>query len=79
MAEGMLKEELREWKQHPVTQHFLSLIQQSRQETMEAWANKAYVGETAEATLAANTAALGGMQVLDQVIELIDSMGSEEA
>lgn len=38
---------------------------------MEAWAGEQFTGPTAEATLLANAKALGGMQVLRDVIELI--------
>lgn len=76
MAEGILDAERREWKQHPVTQEFLANLKASRQEAMESWAAGAYVGETAEATLAANTAALGGLKLLSQVIDAIEEMGS---
>jgi hypothetical protein len=41
-------------------------------ETMEAWAAEAYVGPSAEETAIANAAALGGMRVLGQIIELIE-------
>lgn len=78
MSITVLAEERREWKQHPVTQEFLAHLKASRQETMEAWARGAYVGETAELTLAANTAALGGVKVLDQVIDHIEEAGSDE-
>lgn len=77
MAEGILDAERLEWKQHPVTQEFLANLKASRQEAMEAWAAGAYVSDTAEATLAANTAALGGMKLLSQVIDQIEAMGSE--
>lgn len=76
MAEGILGAERLEWKQHPVTQEFLQQLKASRQEAMEAWAAGVYVGETAEATLAANTAALGGVKLLSQVIDAIEEMGS---
>lgn len=78
MSITVLAEERREWKQHPVTQEFLETLKASRQEAMEAWAAGAYTGETAEATLAANTAALGGMRLLSQVIESIETAGSDE-
>lgn len=76
MAEGILDAERLEWKQHPVTREFLANLKASRQEAMEAWAAGAYVGETADLTLAANTAALGGVKLLSQVIESIEDMGS---
>lgn len=75
---ALLDEERREWKQHPVTQELLGLLRESQQETMLAWANGVFVGDTAELTLAANTAALGGIKTLNQIVSLIEDMGSEE-
>lgn len=76
MTAAVVEAERREWKQHPVTQEFLAKLKESKQETMEMWASEQFVGETSELTLAANTAALGGMRVLDQVIEQIEAMGA---
>ena len=61
----------------PATEAFLQMLKESRQETMETWACKGFVGDTAEATAAQNAAALGGVQVLDQVIDRIETQGEE--
>lgn len=67
-----------EWYQHPVTQAHLQNLRESRQETMEAWADEAYVGETGERTLQSNAKALGGLQLLSHVIQSIESYKPEE-
>jgi hypothetical protein len=78
MTVAVVEAERREWRQHPVTQEFLASLKASKQEAMEMWAGEKFVGETAELTLAANTAALGGMRLLNQVIDQIEAMGEEE-
>ena len=60
-----------EWYHHPVTQAFLSNLLDSRQHTMETWAQQCYTSDTTEKTAQVNASALGGVSVLDQVIELI--------
>jgi hypothetical protein len=61
------------WAFHPVTQEFLMFLKDSRQEAMEAWAAEAFVGKDAQATTQSNAKALGGVNALLQVIEIIES------
>ena len=63
--------EWQEWQQHPQTQILLKRLQQVKQETMEAWSREAFIGSTGEESLAQNATALGGMRVLNQVIEMV--------
>ena len=67
-------EDEKDWSSHPVTKKFLLHLRNSRQETMEIWATKGFVGSDAPSTLAANSHALGGIAVLDQVIDHIEAM-----
>jgi len=55
-----------EWAYSPVTQEFLRMLKDSRQTTMEAWAQQAFGTEKE------NAAALGGVHVLDQAIAVIE-------
>lgn len=59
---------------HPVTQEFLKKLKESRQETLESWAREAYIGDSADQSALMNAKALGGVNVLDQVIETILEM-----
>jgi hypothetical protein len=61
-----------EWAHHPVTQEFLLSLQEARQGTMEAWAQERYTADRGELTLQANAKALGGIGVLDQILDLIE-------
>lgn len=62
-----------EWAHHPVTLEHLQEIKESRQETLEAWAKEKFTAATSEQTVAANATALGGIRVLDQMIEHIET------
>lgn len=63
-----------EWTQHPVTQEFLKKLEQSRQETLETWAREGYISDSAERSALMNAKALGGIGLLDQIIDLIQDM-----
>jgi hypothetical protein len=62
-----------EWAHSPVTQEFLAGLSESKLETMLTWSREGYTQDTAEGTLQANAKALGGVAVLDQVVELVES------
>lgn len=76
---NLLQADRQEWAAHPVTQAFLKTLRESRQETLESWAKEAYIGETAEQSGHRNAKALGGVNVLDQVIELIEDHAKEDS
>lgn len=67
-----------EWLSHPVTQEFLQLLRESRKETLEIWATEGYIGDTAEQSAMRNAKALGGVQVLQDIIEKIEDIGAIE-
>ena len=66
------------WVHHSVTQELLVHLREAKQETMGTWAVEGYVGKTGEETLLQNATALGGMRVLDQVIEIILALDEGE-
>lgn len=57
-----------EWTHHPVTLEFLSMLRESRQETMELWAKQQFE------TQREHDGALGGIYVLDQMLERVEAM-----
>lgn len=57
-----------EWLHHPVTQEFLHNLRVTKQGTMEDWAKQSFPSEIE------NAAALGGIQVIDQILERVDAM-----
>lgn len=70
--------EWQDWAQHPATQQLLKDLRESKQATMESWAGRAYVGESLEETALKNATALGGVQVLDQIIDIIEAKAMGE-
>lgn len=69
---GITARDKEEWYHHPVTQQFLQGLVSDRYATMETWARQGYTAETPEKTVQANATALGGVEVLAQVIDLIE-------
>lgn len=65
------KEEVGQWRDHPVTRALLADMVSRQTEAAQIWANKGYQRETAEATAMANSEALGGMQVLQSMVEFL--------
>lgn len=57
-----------------MTEELLSLLKGSRQETLDNWAKGFYVGDSVEQGTLRNAKALGGVDVLDQVIERLEEM-----
>jgi hypothetical protein len=55
-----------EWFHHPVTQDLMRVLSESRQATMENWAN--FVYDNPEHELLAR----GGIKVLGQIMELLN-------
>lgn len=76
VAVRLKPEEIREWKQHPATQLFLQDLRDRVDEGKGSWASQQYQKGTAEQTAVANAQALGGMQVLQTLIEFLE--GEEE-
>ena len=75
---AVTQQDRRDWTAHPVTQEFLKVILESRQLTMETWAKEGYTGATAEQSALMNTKALGGIDTLDKVLELIEGYKETE-
>jgi len=68
----------KEWAHHPVTQEFLQQLRNSKQDTMEAWASEAFIGEGIEATAMQNATALGGVRVLVEMIDQLEELTKVE-
>ena len=62
-----------EWAHHPVTVEYVKTLLESKQATMEAWANEEYVGDTSGRTVEINAKALGGVDMLNKAMRVIDS------
>lgn len=55
-----------------MTEEFLEGLKAAKQEAMEAWAKEAFVGIDMAATAQANATAIGGVRVLDQLVDNIN-------
>lgn len=68
----------REWAQNPVTKEFLKSLKDDREAAKESWAAEQFVAATAEGTMMQNAAALGGVRVLEQIIENLEALSNIE-
>lgn len=74
---SITNEERREWKNSPVTKAFVATLRKSKQEAMEAWAMESFVGHDAHNSAVQNATALGGVRVLNDIIDDIETLGDE--
>ena len=70
----LTQQELEEWALHPVTQAKLAEWEESRLETLEAWAREVFVGSTLEQGALQNATAIGGVRVLTELIDSVRQM-----
>ena len=75
---AITQQDREEWSQHPVTIEFAAALRESRLETADAWARELYVGATGEQTLLMNAKALGGIDMLNKTLELLDTYKPHE-
>lgn len=68
---AITQQDRREWAHHPVTQEFLKDLLESKAQTLDVWARGGYTAPTMAATVVSNANALGGVSVLQQLIEKI--------
>ena len=71
VAEAVSPEEVGQWREHRVTLALLADLQARRTDAVVNWGQKAFQRDTAEATAMANAEALGGVQVLQTLIEFL--------
>lgn len=71
MAQGITEQDRVEWARSPGTQMLLQQLRTSRMDAMEAWAGEAFVGQSAEQGQIQNATAIGGIRVLNDLIEQI--------
>ena len=64
--------EVQEWRAYPATKAFLVDLRSRVREGQQDWAAEAYQRETATQTAVANAKALGGIQVLQALIQFLE-------
>lgn len=65
------QQEWQEWQHHPQTKELLNRLQQARQETCHNWSKGEFIGDSLEEMALRNAKALGGISVLDQIIDIV--------
>lgn len=75
-----MSDEITEWKAHPFTQRFLQFLFLRREQNKEDWAKGNFEGNDLESWALKNAKVLGGVEVLDQLlnIEISDIIQSEK-
>jgi len=62
-----------DWTQHPVTKELLEQLRESRFEVKESWAKECFAGQSLEQGALQNATALGGVRVLTDLIQQLES------
>ena len=69
----MTQAEREEWFSSPMTQLFLGELRTKRFDTMNTWAAHGYIDyDDAEKSARLNLYALAGIDILDQIIEMVE-------
>ena len=63
-------DEFRDWRQHPFTQRFFQFLSLRREQNKEDWAKGMHEGENLQDWALKNAKALGGVAVIDALIDL---------
>lgn len=71
-------QEKQDWATSRAAKVFEEDLRTARQEAMEAWANDVYTAGTAEASMQKNAFALGGVRIIDQILEKLDTLARGE-
>lgn len=77
------RDDVLDWKQNAVTQHFLKTLKEDRDNIIESWAAGDYTSDSADGTTQLNAKALGNLHALENVISTLkdyqDTFDFEEA
>ena len=80
MADKPLRVEVNEWKQNKVTKYFIECIKQDIDIIKESWSSGAYTMPEQSATIQLNSKALGSIEALMNMQDLIeDNLGTDES
>lgn len=62
-----------EWAHHPVTLELVATLLASKADAMENWARERFVDENPLVAAQKNAAAIGGIRVVDQILDLVEN------
>ena len=71
--------EWQEWQQHQQTKAFLQLLHQSVQAIQVEWCNRQFVSDDPYKSTTLNSAALGKIEALGEIINAIETIGASNA
>lgn len=75
-AARLTPEEVKEWKTHPATRAFLLDLRRRQLEGMSEWAQRVHTRETMAEGAVANAEALGGMRLLQSLIQDLEEVAA---
>jgi len=70
-------EDFLHWFGDPITRSFLDSLQTDRQAIMEAWARRAYTGDTSDQTLQLNAVGLAQVKTIDELLQNLEGSAEE--
>jgi hypothetical protein len=65
------------WMQNPITRSFLDSLREDRFAIMEAWARRAYTGESSDQTLQLNAVGLAQVKTIDELLQNLEESAEE--
>lgn len=65
------------WMRNPITESFLNSLRTDRQDIMEAWARRAYTGDTSDQTLQLNAVGLAQVKTIDELLQNLEGSAEE--
>lgn len=73
----MTPQEIQSWKQHPVTDEFVSILEERRRDLQDSWSAGQFTGKSTDETAQMNAKAIGQVQMLEDILQSIEDMGRE--
>lgn len=65
------------WLRNPITESFLHSLQLDKQAIMEAWARRAYTGDSSDQTLQLNAIGLAQVKTIDELLQNLEQSAEE--
>jgi hypothetical protein len=79
MPEDYGPEDFLQWYRSPLTQAFISSLDEDRGEIMRAWSRQQFIGENGDQTLHLNGQALAQVKTLDEIITNLEESAESAA
>lgn len=73
----MTPQEIQSWKQHPVTEAFIAVLDGRKRTLQDSWSAGQFTGNSTDETAQMNAKAIGQVQMLEDILQSIEDMGHE--